>query len=301
MTGDTFTHPLPERTLLRRLLTLLALGITPGPVAVLAQSFTCTVPARSNEGRMLAHFAAPLAFSANGPGRALPAGTIVLGGDLTWIPAPSGGSASSSGLCGFSKPEHTGLSPVFPRPRIAVSLGGGVSVEAMYLPPVTVLDATPNMGSVAVAWTRDLGETAGAVGLTLRAHGTFGHVNGPVTCPRSALQQSAPSAPCYGTVPSDDRYAPNVLGAEASLSTIRGAWAWFGGAGYNRSSPHFQVGFQGTVGPKDENQVQLSVNRVAVFAGGAYAVTRRVDLTAQVYSVPEDATTGRVGILWRLR
>ena len=299
--GDNFTiHP-SERSLLRRRLTIPVFWTMFAPALLAAQSFTCTVPEGSNEGKMLAHYAAPLAFSSLGPGRAMPAGALVIGGDLTWIPSPSGGAASSTGICGFAKSENTGLSPVLPRPRIAIGLGGGVSVEAMYLPPVTVLDATPNMGSVAVAWTRALGREAGALDLTLRAHGTFGHVNGPITCPKKALQQSAPTSPCYGTVPSDDRYEPNVVGAEAALSTTSGGWAWFGGAGYNRISPHLQVGFQGTIGPKDENRVQMSASRVVLFAGGAYAVVRDVDFTAQVYSVPEDVTTGRVGILWRLR
>lgn len=286
---------------MRRCSTMIAICTLVAPAVLAAQGFTCTVPAASNEGKMLAHFAALLAFSAPGPARALPAGAIVLGGDLTWLPEPSSGVGQSSGICGFQKSEHTGLSPVLPRPRVTVGLGGGLSIEAMYLPPVTVLDATPNMGSLALAWTHGLGTTDGALDLTLRAHGTFGHVNGPITCPTSALQQSAAAKPCYGTAASDDRYQPNVLGAEASLSTVSGAWAWFGGVGYNKIDPHFQVSFQGIIGPRDQNRVQMSASRVALFGGGAFAATSGVDLTAQLYSVPEDATTGRVGFRWRLR
>ena len=293
---------------MRHRLPLIVLGFVVAPAAIAAQSFTvaqsfftCTVPASSAEGKMLAHFAAPLAFSPLGPGKVLPLGAFVIGGDLTWLPEPSGSTATSSGICGFAKSENTGLSPVLPRPRIAIGLGGGFSIEAMYLPPVTVLDATPNMGSVALAWTHALGAALGTFDLTLRVHDTFGHVDGPITCPRKALQQSAPSQPCYGTVPSDDRYEPNVLGAEAALSTTTGSWSWFGGAGYSKLDPRFKVGFQGTIGARDENRVQMSASRLVLFGGGAYAASRSVDLTAQLYSVPEDATTGRVGIRWRLR
>ena len=286
---------------MRRCATLIAISILVVPAVVAAQGFTCEVPAGSNEGKMLAHFAALLAFSAPGPGTALPAGAVVLGGDLTWLPEPSGSVNQSSGICGFRKSEHTGLSPVLPRPRVTVGVGGGLSVEAMYLPPITVLDATPNMGSVALAWTRALRPRGRSLDLTLRAHGTFGHVNGPITCPKSALQQRSAAQPCYGTVASNDRYEPNVLGVDAALSSHSGAWSWFGGAGYNSIDPHFQVGFQGTIGPKDENRVQMSAGRVALFGGGAYAVTSGVDLTAQLYAVPGDAATGRVGFRWRLR
>jgi len=64
----------------------------------------------------------------------------------------------------------------------------------------------------------------------------------------------------------------------------------------NRINPHFQVGFTNGNGSVDRTQVELvnPVYRAAVF-GGVTAVLRRIlDLGAQVYSVPEDATLFRL-------
>jgi hypothetical protein len=76
---------------------------------------------------------------------------------------------------------------------------------------------------------------------------------------------------------------------------VRGI-SFYGGAGVNRIDPHFQVGFTDANGSVDRTQVELEkpLNRAAIF-GGVTAVLRRVlDLGAQVYSVPEDATLFRI-------
>jgi len=68
------------------------------------------------------------------------------------------------------------------------------------------------------------------------------------------------------------------------------------GAGANRIDPHFQVGFTDGNGTVDQTQVELRgpLVRAAVF-GGVTAVVRRIlDLGAQIYSVPSDATLFRL-------
>jgi hypothetical protein len=285
---------------MRRTLFAALLAAVLSPIALLAQ-FECVAPKGSNVAKMLAWFDGPLAFAPQGPVQRLPRGAVVLAGDLTWVPTP-GASITRTDVCYTPKSEHTGLSPVFPRPRIIVGLGGGVSFEAMYLPPVTVADATPNMGSVALAWATPVGGAATHLDVTLRAHATFGQVQGPITCPKSAIQQSSPTGVCWGANPSEDTYRPNVIGGEVGLaSSAAGPLRWYGGVGFASLMPRFQVGFTFVNNVVDHTKVRVDLTRLSAFGGLAWAMTKSVDLTAQLYSVPEDATTGRLGIAWRLR
>jgi len=286
---------------MRRPILAALLGAVLAPAGAAAQ-FECKVAPSSPEAKMLAWYAGPLAFAALGPAARLPFGAVVLGGDLTYVPSPPSSARKSSGTC-FPTPksEHTGLAPVFPRPRIIVGLGGGLTLEGMYLPPVTVADATPNMGSVALGWVGPLGSAAGGLLLSLRAHATFGQVQGPIVCPKDAIQQANLAQPCWGSTPSKDTYRPNIIGGEVAVATSTGRLNAYGGLGYASLTPRFQVDFTFQDGKKDRTKVRIDVTRVSIFGGLGYALTKSVELTAQLYSVPEDATTARAGLSWRLR
>jgi len=270
------------------------------PITLAGQSPPCTAPKNSNVARMLGWFASPLAFSQLGPIERMPAGAVRIGGDLTYVPPPPR-AITQTDVCYAAKSEHTGLSPVFPRPRLVLGLWEGFSVEGMYLPQVTVAEATPNMGSVALAWAGPPIESMNGIQFTVRAHATLGHVKGPITCPRSDIQQTDPTGTCWASKPSDDTYSPNVSGVEGGAGSSHGRVRWYGGAGYASLMPRFQVGYRAYNGVLDSTRVRVDLTRVTAFAGLAYAVTHNVQLSAQLYSVPEDATTGRVGFLWRLR
>jgi hypothetical protein len=259
----------------------------------------CHPPANSNEARLLAFFAAPLSFSEQERLARLSPGTTIVGGDVAWVPPPPPSLRTSSGVCGFEKPEHTNLASLFPRPRLIVGLGTGFAIEASYLPPITVQDATPNLASVALGWTSPL--LFGGVDLALRLHTTFGQIQGAIVCPTSALQQTSSSQPCYGTVPSKDTYEPRVWGGEAAVAGAPGRFSWYAGAGVNELSPHFRVGFTSADGKVDHQTIDVSFTRLTMFAGAGWALDDRLTLSAQLYSVPEDATTGRIGIGWRVR
>ena len=277
----------------------IALAIITSAPLLLAQG-ECTAPKKSNVARMLGWFASPLTFSQLGALERLPAGAIRVGGDLTYVPTPSA-SLTHTDVCYSSKSEHTGLASVFPRPRLIMGLGRGWSAEAMYLPPVTVAQATPNMGSVAVAWVGENARALMGAHLTVRAHATFGSVKGPITCPRSAIQQTSATSVCWASKPSEDTYSPNVLGVEAGFAATRSRIAWYGGVGYALLMPRFRVGYTALNGTLDNTLVKVDLTRINAFAGLAYRVTRAVELSAQLYSVPDDATTGRAGFTWRLR
>lgn len=262
----------------------------------------CRPPKDSSEAKLLAFFAAPIAFSPAGNAERLAPGAIRLSFDLTYVPTPSADIQRAS-FC-QRKSENTELSPIFPRPRLALGLPGGFFVEGSYLPPVTVLDATPNLGSVAVGWSRALGAATDGAGpwVTLRGHATFGRVNGPITCSPDAIQSTNPSAVCYGDEPSDDSYRPNMVGAEGILGwTGTGRLSGYVGGGYTSIRPRFDVNFRSLNGNLDDTRVILDDSRIAAFAGARLRVTPRAALTAELYSVPSDVTTIRMGGSFALR
>ena len=259
----------------------------------------CRVDSNSNEGKLLAFYTAPIAFSMATAPEILPPASIRIGGEGEYIPKPDS-AIERTGACFTQKSEHTSLSPVFGRPRIIVGGPFGFALEAAYLPPVTIARATPNLFSFAVSQSHhfNVGPAMSGTTLSVRFHGTFGNVKGAITCPKSSLQQSDPTAPCYGTSPSKDTFHPDMFGGEAAVGFAPGdgSISWYGGAGANRIDPHFQVGFTSLDGNVDRTEVVLRdpVVRATVF-GGVTAVLRNVfDVGAQVYSVPSDATLFRL-------
>ena len=262
-------------------------------------SAQCRVDSNSNEGKLLAFYTAPIAFSMATAPEVLPPASIRIGGEGEYIPKPDP-AIERTGACFTQKSEHTSLSPVFGRPRITIGGPFGFALEAAYLPPVTIARATPNLFSFALSQSHhfDVGPAMSGTTLSLRFHGTFGNVKGAITCPKSSLQQSDPAAPCYGTAPSKDTFHPDMFGGEAALGFASGGGtiSWYGGAGANRIDPHFQVGFTSLDGNVDRTEVVLRdpVVRATVF-GGVTAVLRNIfDVGAQVYSVPSDATLFRL-------
>lgn len=266
-------------------------------------SAQCRVPEESNEAKLLAFYSMPIAFSpANAPDLS-PAWTLRLGAEGGIVPEPDS-VIRQSGICFTKKSENTGLSSVFGRPRLALKLPKGFSLEGSYLPPIKFGDAQPNLGSAALSWTKRIrmAMTGNATDVMLRWHGTFGHVRGPITCPEEALQQSNSSQPCYGTKESLDTFKPNMMGVEGVVSTAAwdGRLAFYGGAGENFLRPRFQVGFTDALGNVDNTLVVVDLNRFALFAGASLELTDRIDLSAQAYGQHSDGVTFRLGGGYRL-
>lgn len=266
----------------------------------------CTVKTDSNEGKLLAFYTAPIVFSMATAPQEMPPGSIRIGAEGEYIPKPDP-AIEQTGACFTQKSEKTSLSPVFGRPRITVGGPFGFAFEAAYLPPVTIARAKPNLLSLAISRAHHIavGPVSSGTTLMLRLHGTFGSVKGAITCPRSSLQQSSPSSPCHGTSPSKDTFHPDMFGGEiaAGFAPGSGGISFYAGAGANRIDPHFQVGFTDLNGNVDVTQVKLEnpLTRGSVF-GGVTAVLRQIlDVGAQIYSVPSDATLFRLhgGIRFR--
>jgi hypothetical protein len=259
----------------------------------------CTPGTDSNEAKMLAFYAAPMVFSPAGTA-GLKAGEIRLALDVTYIPAPSDEIISPEECYRTDKTENTELSPVLPRPRLAIGLGRGFTIEGMYLPPVTVLDATPNLLSLALGYTRQLG--AGGMGVGIRAHTTLGEVSGAITCAKDVLQTTRPTGSCFATKPSDDTYKPNMVGVEGLLSFgAQSRFRSYLGAGYSALAPRFKVGYVDALNNVDNTEIEVDLNRFAAFAGAAWHLSSRFALTGELYSVPQDLTTIRLGGSFALR
>jgi hypothetical protein len=275
---------------------LVAAGIIAIPSTGFAQ---CFPPTNSNEALLLAHYEVPLNYSTLGMPAVLGPWRVALTGELSGVPAPSA-SISETSYCYQSKQEGTHLSPVLPRLRVALGLPEGFGVEASYLPPITIDQATPNLWSFAATYAHDLiGPSDGGPTVTIggRVNGTVGRVVGPVTCPSSALQQNQPGQPCYGTNESSDTFYPNAAGADATIgaATRRGFGAFFG-LGYNWLNPHFRVGFTNLEGSTDHTLVEVSLHRVSVFGGISVPIVTGLNAAAEVYSVPVDLTTWRLSL-----
>jgi hypothetical protein len=259
----------------------------------------CQVSSGSNEGKLLAFYTAPIVFSMATAPEVMASASIRIGAEGEYIPKPSP-EIQQTGSCFTQKSENTSLSPVFGRPRITVGVPYGFALEAAYLPPVTIAKAKPNLFSFGVSNARHFAVGPVSTGTTvmLRFHGTFGNVKGAITCPRSALQQTSSTSPCFGTNPSKDTFHPDMFGGEiaAGVAPGSGVFSFYAGTGVNRIDPHFQVGFTSADGSVDMTQVELDtpLYRAAVF-GGVTAMLRRIfDVGAQIYSVPSDATLFRL-------
>jgi hypothetical protein len=266
---------------------------------------TCEPPKGSNEAKLLAFFATPIAFSPGGLLDGLRTGQVRVSFEAAYVPSPSRKIQQPEACYGIKKTENTNLSPVFPRPRVAIGLPGRVVLEGSYLPPVTVADAEPNLGSVALArpWRVSGSDEQGHMDFLLRAHATFGRVRGSITCPKKNLQQQNSGAACYGDEASRDTYKPNMFGGEGAL-VKEGAserWGAYASGGVTLLRPRFQVGFQYRDGVFDDTKIRVDMTRVAVGTGAWYRVGLAAAITGELYSVPTDATTFRLGGAYTFR
>lgn len=269
---------------------------------VLARPATaqCRPGPHSNEARLLALYSTPLAFAADGAAISDTARGIRITAEAALVPrAPA--ALRTTNRCYVSRTQNTALAPAIARPRLAILLPAGVGLELSYVPPVTVFDATPDLIGAALWISRAAGPH---VRVTLRAHATAGNVAGPVTCPRSALQQSDPGAPCYGTRPSHDEFHPGIRALEGIATLTPAAWRRASvqlGAGVTSLAPRFQVSFTDGTGHTDRTEVLVNLTRVALFGGATLALTPRCSGSTQIYGTAGDGATARIMLGCALR
>jgi hypothetical protein len=257
--------------------------------APLAAQSVCRPSTGSNEARTLAIFSVPLAFSPGGPpGRRT---GLTLGLEATSVPNVDPATATPTTCQPGKGPENTDLLPALARPRIGIPLPLGLGLEASWIPPVRVAGVKANLFGLSL--TRTFGRPDG-LAAAVRAHATFGSIRAPVTCDREALGDA--TSECFQGAISDDRYSPNIMGADVSVG-----WAMAGGrlrpyvgSGYNRLQPRFQVNFRNRFGELDTTRVAVNLNRAVMFGGAAWQVSDRLAIAGEIYAVPSDAATGRL-------
>lgn len=268
------------------LVAALAAGTLATPMA--AQS-VCRPATNSNEARTLANFAVPLAFSPGGaPGRRT---GITLGFEAASVPNVDPATATPTTCRPGKGPENTDLLPALARPRIGVPLPLGLALEASWIPPVRVAGVKANV--IGLSLTKTIGHADG-LAAAVRAHATFGSIHAPITCSREELGDAV--SECFQGTVSDDRYSPNIVGADVSVgwAMANGRLRPYVGSGYSRLEPRFQVNFRNQFGDLDTTRVAVNLNRAVFFGGAVWQLSDRLAVAGEIYAVPSDAATGRL-------
>jgi hypothetical protein len=271
-------------------------GGTGGPRVVETHRWT------DPEGRLMAFYSAALAFSPVGAPRMVTApwgGTFGL--ELSYVPSLSQAQRSA----GFSKTESTNLAPVIPRPRFALTLPAGFSIEGSWIPPMRAFGVRANVFGAAIARPFTI---AGNVILTPRIAGSTGSVKGPITCNDDLEAQSDGDAlfylhVCHG-MESEDRFEPDAFSGEVVATRLfrGGAIAPYAGVGVRREQTTFDVGVRYTDGSIDPNHpiLELDLTRAYGFLGASWAGPLRSALSAEMFYAPSSLLTARIQASMRL-
>lgn len=258
----------------------------------------CRPGPTSNEASLLAMKSVALAYSPAQAPEPLTPGALRVALEISWVPRVDDATATPT-ICRPGKgPENANLLDLVPRPRALLGLPGGLVLDASWVPPVRVAGVRANLLGVALSRPIALGPAAL---LALRAHATFGSLRAAITCPDEALADA--DSECYQGTRSDDRFAPNIFGADLALalgapgSRLRP----YAGAGYNRLRPRFTVNFTNRIGDTDRTRVVIDLDRAVVFGGATWTTGTGVTVSGEVYAAPADAATVRLTVQAPLR
>lgn len=266
---------------------LLASLLSLAPAVAGAQE--CRPPKTSNEAEGFGIVSVPLAFGRAQAPELLPG--LRFGLEAAYVPNVDDETATPT-ICRPGKgPEDVNLTPVIPRPRLSLPLPFGFGLEASWVPPVRVGGVKANLFGISLG--RSFGNIDGVIA-AIRGHATFGSVRAPITCNDDALEDAA--SECFQGTRSDDRFSPNIFGADVAVSVpvAEGRLRPYVGAGYNRLTPRFQVNFTNSVGGVDTTRVIVNLDRVAVFGGATWILSYRFAMSGEVYATPADAVTARL-------
>ena len=268
---------------------IVALTLVASALATPLAAQVCRPSASSNEAKTLAIFSVPLAFGPATAPEILPG--IRVGLEGAYLPKVDPAKATPTICRPGQGPLNTDLVFALPRPRIGLPLPFGLALEASWIPPVRVAGVKANLFGVSLG--KSVGRLDGLVA-AIRAHGTFGSIRGPITCDDAALLEL--TSECFQGTRSDDKYSPNIFGADFSLgwTMVGGRLRPYLGGGYNRSEPRFQVNFTNRFGMLDSTRIELNLNRGVVFGGATWQLAERFGVTAEVYAAPADAVTARL-------
>lgn len=250
-----------------------------------AQTGICEPAKDSHEANTFAILSVPVAFT----GARAPAAAhgVSIGLEVASLPTVDAVDATPTACRPGKGPEDAHPIAGIVRPRITVAVHGFV-LEASWIPPVTVNEVKANLVGLAIA--RPIVLAPGWY-LGLRVHAVLGSLNAPVTCDDAALRDA--TSECFGGTRSNDRWQPGVFGAEAVVGAGRSRVRPYLGVGYTMLRPRFQVDFTNAAGSTDNTQVNVDLERIALFGGVMWRVGRS-SITAEAYGTPADAVTARL-------
>lgn len=264
-----------------RLAWLVFLGAAP----LAAQQDICLPSRDSHEAKTFAILSVPIAFT--GARAPAPARGISIGLEAATLPVVDSVTATPSTCRPDKRSENTHPIAGILRPRLTVAAAGFV-FEASWVPPVRVNGVRANLVGLAVARPIRLRD---GLFLGVRAHAVLGSLDGPITCDDRAIAD--PTSECFRGTRSDDTWRPGVFGGEVVIGAGRKSIRPHLGVGYTFLRPRFQVNFTNAQGSTDRRQVNVDLQRVALFGGVTWR-SGRSSVSAEAYSTPADAVTARI-------
>jgi hypothetical protein len=256
-----------------------------------AEAQRCLPSRTSNEADVFGIRSLSLALSRGTAIAAERAGTVRLGGEVVFLPRIDDETARPTTCRPGKEAENVNALLAAGRVRAVLSLPRTLTLEIAWLPPVELHGMRANLLGLGLGGSRSL-SSRWVIGA--RAHATVGHVTGPFTCPGDATLDA--ESECFGGTISDDRFEPNIAGADVSIgfNPATSAFAWFAGVGYSRLQPRFQVHFRNQSGTLDSTRVEVELHRMAVFGGATRVLGPRFRVSGELYATTSDGATGRV-------
>lgn len=259
------------------------------PAFAMAQ--TCEPSATSHEADIFGIRALSLTMSRGTALTTDAPGTVRVGFEAMWLPHISDETATPTACRPGKGPENVNSLAGAARARVSIALPLALTLDASWLPPVTLKGMRGNLIGVALGTSRGLSST---VRLGARVHATRGNVSGPFVCPEDAVRDV--SSECNLGSVSHDRLEPNIVGADVTIgwNPAHSAFAWYAGAGYSRMTPRFQVHWVDQSAGIDSTRVQVDLNRAALFAGVTRTIAARWRASGELYATTRDGATVRI-------
>ena len=250
------------------------------------------------EGRLLAYYAATMAFTPAG----LPPDDSRLAFMLEVSHVPSLDRAQRRPS--IDKPESTNLAPFFPRPRVSARLGNWTG-EASWIPPMRVFDVQANLAAASIAAPP---LSIGTVRVQPRVWVVTGRVRGSMTCStREMVGRGAELELYYNTVchgrESDDWFEPRLLGGEVIVFRPLGSVNAYALVGGRIDRTQFDIGVLTAIGERDQDHpiLELDATRPHLALGASWRVRREVTTGAELFHAPGSVWTVRVSGRWMAR
>jgi hypothetical protein len=247
----------------------------------------------SSEAQLMGFYAAAIAFTPDGS----PAGPKYEAGlEAVYVPSLSGEDRETT-FAG-AKIQNTNFTQVMPRPRLRWRPAEGWLLEAGFFPEAQVFGVTPRQYGLAASWRA--ARIEGRLGFWIRGHYLDADIEGPITCPEEAVEDSTNSV-CFGGEVSADRFRPETYGVDLVLEGPRllaDGLTWYAAAGWMHQTLRFETHFVNVFGRLDDQRLVARLDRASLLGGITWVERHGLRLTFEGSYVPDALATARLGITW---